>query len=369
MKKVLYVSPNGYLGGAERFVLTAVKSHNQHSQIDSSILFFSNGEAVAEAIKSGIKVHILQSKFKLTRLGQLFKALLEIRKLVKEIKPDILHLTMPYAHITMSLATMGLGIKKVWFQHGPVGGRLDQIANLFPVDVLIYNSSDLKERHHLTSPQPIVKVQETILFLGVNSSHDIRQIFQGPSVILGTAGRICSWKGFHQIILALGKLKNEMSLPPFIFYLAGAAKTDSDQAYARKLEQLVRSQNLAESFVFKNHVADMPAFYREIDVFIHSSTIPEPFGLVVAEAMGQGCLVIGSDQGGVRDLINFQTGIAYPSTSENAVDALKVKIQGLLLSSNKSDYQKLAQAGHEHIRKNYSIEKMRINLEAIYQKL
>ena len=59
--KILYVSPNGYLGGAERFVLTSASAHNKE-KCEASILFYSNGEAVAEAKSAGIPVKILTTK-------------------------------------------------------------------------------------------------------------------------------------------------------------------------------------------------------------------------------------------------------------------------------------------------------------------
>jgi glycosyltransferase involved in cell wall biosynthesis len=371
--KVLYVSPNGYLGGAERFVLTAVQGHRLKNNIEAGILFFSNGEACREARSLGLDFTILKNSFRLRNPVSLFFALREIRKNVIQFKPDILHLTMPYSHIVLSLATLGLKIPKVWFQHGPVGGRLDQIANLFPVDMIWYNSHDLKLRHHQTMPRAIVKIQESIIHLGVESKANSHQLFLNSEFKLGSAGRICSWKGFHNIIKTLGELKKEKILRPYKFFIAGAAKSSHDKDYDKELINLVQTLDLTEEVKFLSHVESMNSFYQSLDIFVHSSVIPEPFGLVVAEAMVNGCLVIASDCGGVVDLMqNDMNGISFPATSDKAVLELK-KILGKILSTehqvNIDDYRILANKGRQFVEKNYSVDKMIVEIEELYFKL
>ena len=369
--KVLYVSPNGYLGGAERFVLEITKLHKENSHIQCAILFYNDGEAVNMARANGIDVFVLRSKFKLSHPLSLSKALKEIRSIIKKYNPDILHHTMPYAHITSSLASTGLLIKKVWFQHGPVNGNLDQLANFFPADVILYNSEDLKARHHKTLIGPIV-TEEAVIHIGVPTS-ETRQIFNDSVCRLGSAGRICSWKGFHIILLALAKLREKDGFLPLKFTLAGSAKTDHDQEYFLHLIELIRTHQLEDIVELKNHVSEIKSFYQSLDVFIHSSTIPEPFGLVVAEAMGQGCLVVGSDSGGVRDLLkDGMTGLSYGACGEHAIDEL-VQILSRILSSFGSktaqSLSDLAHNGQELVKNDYSPRRMSENMEKVYTHL
>ena len=366
----MYVSPNGYLGGAERFVLTAAVAHRLRNNFNVSILFFSTGEASKEAQNSGINCFILKNTFRFRTPLKLLKALLEIRKLVIEQSPDVLHLTMPYSHIVMSLATLGLGVKKVWFQHGPVGGKLDLVANFFSVDMIWYNSNYLMSKHRLTWPRATIKISETIISLGVQSNKNEHKLFSNPFVNLGTAGRICSAKGFHNIIIALGELKKENILKPCQFLIAGSAKTEQDKEYNKKLQYLVHSLNLSKEVQFLEHIDNMEVFYKKIDVFIHSSIIPESFGLVVAEAMASGCLVVASDTGGIRDLLKDESvGITYSSTSEYAVSELKVILSSILNINDQikiNRYRHMAISGKKTIEDNFSIENMMNQMEKLY---
>jgi glycosyltransferase involved in cell wall biosynthesis len=368
--KVLFVSPNGYLGGAEKFVLTASYGHFKRQKIDVGILFFSAGEASKEAQHKGIECFVLKNKFRLSSPIKLLVALFEIRKTIKAFKPDVLHLTMPYSHIVISLATIGLGIPKVWFQHGPVGGTLDKIANIFPVDMIWYNSADLQKRHQQTKPLANVKIKEAIIHLGVEKSNKEHTIFQNQLIKLGAAGRLCSWKGFHIVIQALGELRQEHNLKSYKFFIAGSAKTIHDQQYAEELLSLTETLHLREQVSFLGHVKDMSSFYQNIDIFIHSSTIPEPFGLVVAEAMINGCLVIASDKGGVTELIqNERTGLTFPSTEKNALAEIKKLLSTILVIEDKRGIDHLleiAANGKKFVETHYSIDKMINEMENLY---
>lgn len=373
MLKVLYVSPNGYLGGAERFVLTAAYSHVNQKRVEVAILFFSSGEASKEAISLGIKCFVLSKSFRIRNLMSFFQALKEIRKLVKEFKPDVLHLTMPYAHIVLSLATIGMNLKKVWFQHGPVGERLDKIASFFPVDMIWFNSKFLKDKHHESWPKARVKKMEAVIRLGVESNKKIeRTLFTNNTIRIGTAGRICFGKGFHNILIALGELKQENGLLNYQFVIAGNAKNSQDQIYNENLKNIVSSLKLEDEVRFLEHVEDMDSFYLGLDVFVHASIVPEPFGLVVAEAMVHGCLVIASDSGGVTDLMQQGVnGIMFSSTSEKSVEELKNIFKDILFATQMDleIFRSKAKNGKLFIENNYSVESMNSQIEELYMRL
>lgn len=367
-KIVLYISPNGYIGGAERFVINCANEHNKNIFIHPIILFLNDGEAVTECKKLQIEHYVLKTKFKFRNPIKLLKALWEIRKTFILIKPEIVHATMPYAHILTSLASFSLPIKKVWFQHGPVGGLLDKIANFFKVNVIMYNSHYLMQEHHRTSGLPKTVHGEEIIYLGVNNPHTQNNLFSKNNIIIGSSGRITHWKGFHTMLKALESLKQDLPELKFKFNLAGSAKTDHDKLYEQELKNLVNSSDLKDSIQFLSHINNMQDFYNQIDIFVHASTIPEPFGLVVAEAMSHGCFVIGSNLGGVTDiLINDQTGYTYNPTTPDSHLALKEQIKKALY--DKKRCQSIALNGQNLIHTKYNLNKMIWQIEDIYKKL
>jgi glycosyltransferase involved in cell wall biosynthesis len=60
---------------------------------------------------------------------------------------------------------------------------------------------------------------------------------------------------------------------------------------------------------FTGHVPDVAAAMRSLDIVVHASVEPEPFGLVIAEAMACGRPVIVSRSGGAAEIA--QAGVVF----------------------------------------------------------
>lgn len=355
---VLYISPNGFLGGAERVVLLAAKGHLALGEFRPVILFFRDGEAVSMARALGIQCFVLKTSFSLSSLS-LFKALRELRYVAKTFPIKIVHSTMPYAHLTAALALLNYPVKKVWFQHGPVGGTLDKLASLFAVDYLLFNSSYLQKLHHSSFPHNRIKYGEAIIPLAVETTH-IAKNFSRQGLVFGSAGRITRGKGFEYIISSLSETNAS-----FVLQIAGTPKSSDDEKYWDELHRLASSLPPHQKVVFQGHVREMDTFYREIDVFIHGSLTPEPFGLVIAEAMRAGCLVIAPAGGGSADyLTNGETGITF-----NDYHELKLILNDLIHRPRANLFDRMTEAGSELIRKKYSLPKMTEVLERIYREI
>jgi glycosyltransferase involved in cell wall biosynthesis len=100
-------------------------------------------------------------------------------------------------------------------------------------------------------------------------------------------------------------------------------------------------------------VADMPGFYRELDLF---AMISEPAGCPNAslEAMGAGLPVIATDNGGVSEqVIDGQTGrLVPPRDPPSLADALAN------LAAQPELRQSLGKAGRNLVRERFSVERM-----------
>lgn len=371
---ILYVSPNGYLGGAERAVLDFCSGHKSSIHVNSSLLFFNDGMAVNEAKALGLDHIVIRTKFKLSNIPNLLKALFEIRKILKEKNIKVIHSTMPYAHIVMSLASLFLpNIKRVWFQHGPVGGTLDKIASLLPVNCLLYNSNFTKIDHKKSALRLPGSCSHHIINLPIiikkdsKASVEILNFFKSikDKTILLQVGRICSWKGNHLAILALNELVNNQKKMAFKLIIVGSAQRQSDQEYYDYLKTLTSTLKLNDYVDFIANTTDPQIYMQNSHVFLHTSTTKEPFGLVVAEAMINNLFVIGSDQGGVCDiLINNETGYSFTTNESSASLVLAQKI--IKFQESQDDVLKMKKKAFGYISKNHNIKDTTKVLEEIY---
>ncbi len=374
--KVVYFSPNGYLGGAERFILEAAIGHREFGQYDVTVLFFNNGSGVEIFEEKGINCIVLKNTFKLTHPLKLLKAIKEIRTLQKRHQWKVINATMPYAHIIASLAfPFHESLKKVWYQHGPVGGVLDLIASFFSYDKILFNSSYTQSTHesqplflcdsskHYICPYGIPKTEVHVTESPFPSQHQ-RTIL--------TAGRICSWKGYETSLKALSNIfkKYPLEKSRCHLYIAGDVKVARDQKYYDYLQSLTRNLNLSNNVTYLGRREDLHTLMNHCDLYLHTSKIPEPFGLVVAEAMIQRAFVIGTNKGGTPDmLINKVTGLSFDSIGEGASHELE---ENLLHAFNLMDrhphlFHQIRENGYRLICQKFNVPDMIKNLESYYE--
>ena len=117
--------------------------------------------------------------------------------------------------------------------------------------------------------------------------------------LVATYGR---WKGHATFVTALSRISTSL---PVRGYIIGAALYDTggSQHGRAELEQLIEASGLAGRIGLTGFVERPAAAMRALDVVVHASTQPEPFGLVIAEGMATGRPVIVSAGGGAGELV------------------------------------------------------------------
>ncbi len=158
-----------------------------------------------------------------------------------------------------------------------------------------------------------------------------RQFGIDPEAILvAHVGRLVRWKGQDVFIRAAGRIAP--SFPQARFALIGGhAESDNARselgggaAYFDELRQLAETSGLENRLIFAGHQDGMANAYAAIDVLVHSSTRPEPFGRVLIEAMSAGVPVIAAAHGGPIEIVeDGVTGLLVPpGDPERLADAV-----------------------------------------------
>ncbi len=94
--------------------------------------------------------------------------------------------------------------------------------------------------------------------------------------------------------------------------IVGAPLFAADE-YASKLEQQAADLAIEGRVGFLGFCSDVEDELRRLDVLVHASIIPEPFGQVVVEGMAVGLPVVASDAGGPAEVITDGVdGMLYP---------------------------------------------------------
>jgi glycosyltransferase involved in cell wall biosynthesis len=117
--------------------------------------------------------------------------------------------------------------------------------------------------------------------------------------LVATYGR---WKGHATFVEAVRRLSPSLGCRAYI--VGGALYDTAGSQHARaELETAIGSAGLAGQVGLTGFVDRPAAAMRALDVVVHASTHPEPFGLVIAEGMATGRAVIVSAAGGAQELV------------------------------------------------------------------
>jgi glycosyltransferase involved in cell wall biosynthesis len=122
------------------------------------------------------------------------------------------------------------------------------------------------------------------------------------TIRVGLVATFARWKGHAVFLEALAAMPREL---PIRGYIVGGPVYDThgSQYSMAELSALARSLGLDGRVGLTGFLADPAAAFRALDVVVHASTDPEPFGLVIAEAMACGRPVVTSGLGGAAELV------------------------------------------------------------------
>lgn len=137
--------------------------------------------------------------------------------------------------------------------------------------------------------------------------------------LLGLFGRLAPWKGQHIALEALARLPDDMHL-----VLVGSAMF-GEQAYVRSLHEQAARLGIEDRLHFAGFRDDMPAWMKAVDVILHTSTVPEPFGRVIIEGMAAGRPVIAAAAGGVTEIVRHRKNgwLVPPGNPDSLIDAIE----------------------------------------------
>lgn len=149
-------------------------------------------------------------------------------------------------------------------------------------------------------------------------------------------GRLVSAKGADLLLSALGRLKKRGLAPRLTVIGSGPEEAE----LRRQAEDL----GIADQIVFagvkvETELAELLNAHK---ILVVPSRWQEPFGIVALEAIACGCVVIGSEGGGLKDAIGA-CGITFPNGD---VEALAEGLADLLTRPDKVTIFRAAAEGH-----------------------
>ncbi len=166
--------------------------------------------------------------------------------------------------------------------------------------------------------------------------------------VIGMVGNIRGWKGQEIVVRALALIRERVPAVTCVF--VGEA-TAADADYEAKLRGLIDTLGLQSNVIFAGHYRNVADPLSIMEVAIHASVSPEPFGRVLLEAMAMRRPVVGSRGGAVTEIVlDGVTGFTF---RPGDVDDLAEKTVRLLVDSELAS--RLGEAGYRRVESEFHV--------------
>lgn len=364
---ILYVMDHGEMGGVQRFLDSLLKVHNK-DQFKIIVLTFKEGSWIQELRDHGLKVYSLDGM----GVRKLLSIIPKVLKILKDEEIQLVHSTYSWAHFLMWIPSFLLGLKKIWFHHGPIEHKKWQgYYQLFRADLVLTNSEYMKGviENTILNAGGIKVLPYGIESAPFEFDKEKRQStreqlgLDEKDIAIGIIGFIDNWKGQDVFLKAAKEFKNQERIK---FYIIGDIRPGKAQERCQEFKNLLldyQQREELQNVTFTGSLNIKEGILDALDLFVHASTSPEPFGMVILEAMSNGKAIIASKAGGAQEIIDDkETGLlTAPGNEKELVEALSFFIEH---PDQRVEFGKKAK---EEVLKNYTPQIACQRIEDLYK--
>jgi glycosyltransferase involved in cell wall biosynthesis len=253
--------------------------------------------------------------------------------------------------------------------------RLLGIAVVSHLHGFLYLPMERSRRRSIRHVEAFVSISQAVTESAVRAGVDRTRIHEIPNFVervpnaspppmptdlaIGIFGRVTQWKGQKEFLHAATRVLPRF--PGLRVYVVGDA-SDGDPRYLDECRQIAQSSPFAHQIEFTGLVTDVAAYYRKCTVVVHASIEPEPFGMVLIEAMAEARPVVASVLGAPPEII--QDGIEGYLVNSKDPDAMASRITTLL--ADPALAAEMGRQGHKKVFMNYDPSGAARRFERLY---
>lgn len=372
---ILYVISATFMGGATISFLTLIKGIKEKGINVFVIIPDDRKEFTMVLNKLGIKYFVtsidfsvyprVKSKWDYIRFTKnLFHKFYRIRKAEKEIIQIVKSLDIDIIHTNVGPIRVGyncakkLKIPHVW--HIREYGDLD--FNMHEIPTKSYFQKLLKNSYVITITQDLLRYNKLesspnacVIYNGVMCKKEASYNPLKEKYFL-CASRISPEKGIHEVIKIFGEFcKNNKD---FKLKILGAGA----DAYINELKRIAKEAGCLERVEFLGFQKNIKDYMTKATALVVASK-SEGFGRMTAEAYFCGCLVVGRNTAGTKEILNETGGFPF----NNSQEMLEQLVNVSELDANK--YKNMAMYAQHKAIELYSNESYIDSVYELYEKI
>ncbi len=359
MKHILFYTDTPNLGGAEKHMLLLAK-HLSKKGIAVSLAYGKYSKVARlhdEFVKYCEEIYVLNTLHKHDP-----RHYSELKEVLSKNKFDLIHIHVwnPASGRYAFFAAYSKAVPIVATEHDPfeLSGPKKWIKNacLEKADHIITVSQDnfrLLGEFYGVPPKRLKIVKNGIELDSFLDNHDKADLPVDNGPVITCIAELHHRKGHRYLLEAFRKL--QAHLPQLNLILVGAGPAEHELK-----ERFGQIPNVH----FLGWRDDIPQILRASDILILPS-LKEAFGQVILEAMASGVVAIGTNNGGIPDIIkDGVTGYLIPPASSQAIFE---RVTTIL--KNPHQMEDVKRAALASVKKDYTAEKMAEGTLAVYEEV
>jgi len=370
--KITFIITALGIGGAEMMLFRLLKVLDQ-KKYDISLITLKSGGALE---KEFMDIGIPSLSAELNSAAGLFRGFSKIKRLLKNIQPDIVFCWMYHANLIGGLAAKHCGIKRIYWNirnsglkeiwKMPITSAIIEIGALLSgniPDLIILNSNQARDNHIRIGYD---EFKMRVLHNGINTDdfqpdtkarRFIRKELNVRSTVLlvGMTARFHPQKDHKTFLEAANLIVSKV--PNVQFVLCGTNIDESNE----KLAAWISEFSLEEKVLLLGERRDMPKVMGALDLLMLSSAYGESFPNVIAEAMSCEIPCVATDVGDSAFIIG-DSGLIVPAENPHALGEAAV-----ILLTNNAERIKLGKKARIRIQNVFSIETISKEYEKLFE--
>ncbi len=383
MKKILYLITQSELGGAQGYIFDLAA--NLRDEFDITVAFGEQGETgeLAKKLKQENIPYYTISRLKraISPVNDLL-ALIAIIKLIKKLKPDIIHLNSSKISILGSIAVfisklliVNCELLIVYTVHGwvfnepmPRAKKLfykyaEKFTAIFKNKIICINKLDyeiaktqlkIPEKkltliHHGIKPINFLSAEEAKQKLSQITNYKL----QITNLTIGIIANLYKTKGLEYFVEAIKILQATSYKLQAIIIGEGNER--------KNLENLIKNYNLQDDIILAGKIETAAELLPAFDIYICSS-VKEGFPYAILEAMSAGLPIVSTDVGGIPEMItDGKNGLLVePNNPEELAEKIITLIKEETLRNA------LGEQAKNDAKEKFGIEKMIEKTKEVY---
>jgi glycosyltransferase involved in cell wall biosynthesis len=176
---------------------------------------------------------------------------------------------------------------------------------------------------------------------------------------LGIVGNIKEWKGQETVVRSIAILRKTF---PNVKCLLVGDTSEGDRYYEKRIRDLIDRMGLSRHIIFTGYQRNVPDYINVMDILIHASINPEPFGRVLLEGMSLKKPLVGANGGAVPEIV--EEGVSGLTFIPGDPEGLAAAISSI--ASDRGRMKRMGEMGYLRLMERFHIRQNLESTERIY---